>query len=441
MFGLRNKFVFLLFLLILFGWARGEGISLFTDYACYRGEDGLTEVEIYYSLPRQELTFTKGKDQYSAILDVSAEVNRGGKTIWSRNWSFGTRVNTEFEEKEPSTIFDLIRLWLKPGEYSYSLLLRDRNSGLEGDVTKSLKVRDFASKELQLSDIELAYSIQNGDSTSRFFKNGLKVLPYPRSAYGPNYPVLYYYAEAYNLSFSSPSSTNYSLSYFVYDAAGKLVKEFPTTSNRKPGATAVLTGGINVISLKPGGYALRLLLQDEVTADSVSGSKGFFLLPPPQVGKEFSEKVAQRRRDEISYLATNKELKSYDGLSLLGKQEFLREFWRSRDPDPSTPQNEFKSEYYRRWRYAVDHYSSFGRADGWQSDMGRVYIVYGPPDQIERTPFESGQKAWQKWSYYVKDGGFYFIFVDLEGFGRYTLVHSTAKGERKDPNWQRFIYQ
>ncbi len=441
MFRLRIKFAFLLFLLVPFGWARGEGVSLFTDYASYRGESGLTEVEIYYSLPRQELTFVKGKDGYLAILDVSAGVNSGGRSLWSRNWSFGTKVNTEFEEKEPSTIFDLIRLWLKPGEYSYSLTLRDRNSGLEGTVTKSLKVRDFPSKKLQLSDIELAYSIQNGDSTSRFSKNGLKILPYPRSAYGPNYPVLYYYTEAYNLSFSPQSPTNYSLSYFVYDAAGKLVKEFPSTFHQKPGSTAVLTGGINVVSLKPGGYALRLQLRDEVTADSASVSKGFFLLSPLRVREEFTEEVAQRRRDEISYLATNKELKAYDGLSLTGKQEFLREFWRLRDPDPATPQNEFKIEYYRRWKYAVDHYSSFGREDGWQSDMGRVYIVYGPPDQIERTPFESGQKAWQKWSYYVKDGGIYFIFVDLEGFGRYTLVHSTAKGERSDPSWQRFINQ
>ena len=430
---------FLLFLLAPIGWAKGEGISLFTDYACYRGENGLTQVEIYYSLPRQELTFKEAEGEYLAILDVSAEVTQGGVSIWSREWSFGTKVNTEFEEKKTSTIFDLIRLWLKPDDYSYSLTLRDRNSGLEGSVTKSLKVRDFLPEKLQLSDIELAYSIQNGDSTSRFYKNGLKVIPYPRSAYGPNYPVLYYYTEAYNLSFSPQFQTNYKLSYSVYDDSGRLVKGFPSTFRKKPGPSAVLTGGINVISLKPGGYSLKLLLKDEATSDSACISKGFFLLPYPRVGKEFTEEIAQKRRNEISYLATSKELKTCDGLSLIGKEKFLREFWRSRDPDPSTPQNEFKIEYYRRWGYAVEHYSSFGREDGWQSDMGRIYICYGPPDQIERNPFESGQRSWQRWSYFIKDGGFYFIYVDLEGFGRYTLVHSTAKGERSDPDWQRFI--
>lgn len=195
------------------------------------------------------------------------------------------------------------------------------------------------------------------------------------------------------------------------------------------------------ISLKPGEYFLKLLLRDEATSDSAWVTKGFFLLPPPRPEEAFTEEIAQQRRNEISYLATNKELKTFDGLSLQGKREFLRQFWRSRDPDPSTPQNEFKNEYYRRWRYAVDHYSNFDRKDGWQSDMGRIYILYGPPDQIERNPFESGQRAWQKWTYYVKEGGFYFIFIDLEGVGHYTLVHSTAKGEKKDPNWRRYLNQ
>lgn len=434
---------FILFLLLLWaplGGSKGDDIGLFSDYASYRGEKGLSQVEIYYSFPREELSFTDDVDGYLAIIDVSAEVTEGERSIWSRNWSFGTKVSSEFEKKEPSTIFDLIRLWLKPGDYSYSLLLRDRISGMEGSVHKSLKVGDFPLGKLQLSDIELAYSIEEGDST-RFYKNGLRVVPYPRSAYGPNYPVLYFYTEAYNLSFSPQSQSDYKLSYSVYDAERRLVKEFPSTFRRKPGPSAVLTGGINVLSLMPGGYFLKLVLKDESTSDSASVSKGFFILPPSRVEEELSEEMAQKRRNEISYLATNKELKTYEGLSLRGKMEFLREFWRLRDPDPLTPENEFKVEYYSRWNYATEHFSSFGREDGWKSDMGRVYIIYGPPDQVERVPFESGQKSWQRWSYFVKDGGYYFIFVDLEGFGRYTLVHSTAKGERNDPNWERFINQ
>ena len=73
--------------------------------------------------------------------------------------------------------------------------------------------------------------------------------------------------------------------------------------------------------------------------------------------------------------------------------------------------------------------------------MGRIYILYGAPDDIERHTADTESNAWEKWIYEtLKDqGGVFFIFGDLEGFGRYTLLHSNLTGEKYDENWEQWI--
>jgi GWxTD domain-containing protein len=125
----------------------------------------------------------------------------------------------------------------------------------------------------------------------------------------------------------------------------------------------------------------------------------------------------------------------YRNLELTGKARFLEDFWRSRDPDPSTALNEFQREHLRRWNFTNQQFSRFRNDDGWKTDRGRVYIIWGPPDDIERHPADISNVAWERWHYYSLEGGIEFIFADLSGFENYVQVHSTAKGEYRDPNW------
>ena len=137
----------------------------------------------------------------------------------------------------------------------------------------------------------------------------------------------------------------------------------------------------------------------------------------------------------INYIATKRERDAYKDLSLEGKARFLEDFWRIRDPDPGTSENEFQKEHLRRWNYALQQFSRFKLDDGWKTDQGRVYILYGPPDDIERFPSDISTLAWERWHYYSLEGGVGFIFGDLGGFDNFILIHSTARGECRDPHW------
>jgi hypothetical protein len=76
---------------------------------------------------------------------------------------------------------------------------------------------------------------------------------------------------------------------------------------------------------------------------------------------------------------------------------------------------------------------------GYRTDRGRVYIVYGAPDDVERHPNESESRSYEIWTYNNVQGGVIFVFLQRDVSGDYELVHSTHRSELHDENWQRLL--
>src|SRR5262249_29117814 len=89
--------------------------------------------------------------------------------------------------------------------------------------------------------------------------------------------------------------------------------------------------------------------------------------------------------NDVKWIITDEERKAYLTLTTDDEREaFIERFWLHRDPDPDTPENEYKDEYYRRLAYADEHFTS--GIPGRNTDRGRIYIRFGPPDGIETHP-------------------------------------------------------
>jgi GWxTD domain-containing protein len=127
--------------------------------------------------------------------------------------------------------------------------------------------------------------------------------------------------------------------------------------------------------------------------------------------------------DQLKYIATEDEISYIKGAPAPDEEQrrFL-EFWAKRDPDPSTVENELMDEYYSRVEYADKNFSNFG--EGWRSDRGMVYIMFGRPENIDRYPFNANNKPYEIWYYYALNRQ--FIFVDDTGFGDYRLHYPTT---------------
>jgi GWxTD domain-containing protein len=100
------------------------------------------------------------------------------------------------------------------------------------------------------------------------------------------------------------------------------------------------------------------------------------------------------------------------------KQKRFLEFWKKRDPNPNTPRNEKMEAYFTRVEYANKTFKHY--IEGWRTDMGMVYIIFGPPDNVDRHPFDIDSKPYEVWTYYTLNHS--FVFVDQTGFGDYRLT-------------------
>ncbi|MDX6576797.1 MAG: hypothetical protein QOE96_2750 [Blastocatellia bacterium] len=142
---------------------------------------------------------------------------------------------------------------------------------------------------------------------------------------------------------------------------------------------------------------------------------------------------------DVAYLITEEERKAFKKLETDDERErFIEEFWRRRDPDPDTDENEFREEYYERIAYANEHYAS--GIPGWKTDRGRIYITWGKPDEIETHPsggtynresYEGGGSTstypFERWFYRYLPGvgsGVEIEFVDPTGSGEYRIARN-----------------
>jgi GWxTD domain-containing protein len=142
--------------------------------------------------------------------------------------------------------------------------------------------------------------------------------------------------------------------------------------------------------------------------------------------------ISPEERTAFLQLETNEE-----------REQFIEQFWLRRSSNPDMPDNDFKEEHYRRIAYANEHFAS--GIPGWKTDRGRIYIIWGAPDEIEShptggtydRPMEEGGGStttypWERWRYRYLEGiqeNVELEFVDPSGSGEY---HLTMDPSEKD---------
>src|SRR5579864_9459845 len=150
--------------------------------------------------------------------------------------------------------------------------------------------------------------------------------------------------------------------------------------------------------------------------------------------KELDTPYKKWLEEEVPYIITDEERSAFLRLQTNEEREqFIEAFWQRRDPTPDTVENEFKEEHYRRIAYANERFSS--GIPGWRTDRGRIYIMWGPPDQLEShptggtydRPMEEGGGStstypWETWRWRYLEGigeNIILEFVDPSGSGEY----------------------
>ena len=155
------------------------------------------------------------------------------------------------------------------------------------------------------------------------------------------------------------------------------------------------------------------------------------------IQKELETPYKKWLDEEVPYIITSEERAAFKKLSTDDEREqFIENFWERRNPNPGNPENEFKEEYYRRIAYANEHFAS--GIQGWRTDRGRIYIMYGPADEVDSHPSggsylrpqeegggETSTYPFEQWRYRYIDGigtNIILEFVDPTMTGEYHLT-------------------
>jgi len=160
--------------------------------------------------------------------------------------------------------------------------------------------------------------------------------------------------------------------------------------------------------------------------------------------KELDSQYKQWLNEDVVYIISPEERNAFLQLDTNEEREqFIEAFWLRRSSNPDLPENDFKEEHYRRIAYTNEHYAS--GIPGWKTDRGRMYIMWGPPDEIDShpaggaydRPIEEGGGStttypWETWRWRYLEGigeNIILEFVDPSGSGEY---HLTMDPSEKD---------
>jgi GWxTD domain-containing protein len=424
-----------------------EPLRITVDCSRFRGPDDSTaEVELYYSFPQTSLTYAPDSAGYKGMLDVILTAKLRDSLIYAAHWIAPHILNDTSLLSTGMNLVSVHDMALASGNFMFKILARDMlDPSRKDSVVFRLPVRPVGEGKAALSDLEWASTIRLSDQKTVFYKNRFEVRPNVGGVYNETQPC-YYYAEAYNL-LAGEDRGDYTLRSAVFDAVGREMLSWDRLQKRKL-ESRVLVDTVSIRNLKSGTYTLLLSILDSTKKTLTSSGKKFFVYNsvlgvdsslrtatgslPLTIYATMDETELDQEFRQAKYEALPDEQAQYSGLKGVdAKRKFLSSFWRRRPTG-------MREAYLARVGYANQNFHMMGR-EGYRTDRGRVYIVYGPPDDYERHPNESESRPYEIWTYNAIQGGVEFDFVLRSPGGDYELVNSTHRNELHDTNWQRYL--
>jgi len=401
------------------------------------GPGDSTTLEIIYAVFLADKVEQQDQQQNTTTLLIDLKISdKEGRLLVDLSERKDVLVTDSSGQSAYTTFMDIKGFNVLPDTVSLDLKIQESLNGSRGFVLQSFVMRSF-DKGFSLSDLYFASHVQRAQGTGVFEKSGVMLVPNPSRLFFVNgeTPKIFIYYEINNLTYHAGKPTYYEANSFIEDMAGN---EVQSNSRKQIKVTSENTSRIKVIPIS--GFSNGIYHLTIEIFDIASGLRkeigGYFKVDKGNANETnilpMSEAEEKKYFDQIKYIASEREKDLFNTLDARGKQEFILHFWKSKDPTPGTTENEFMIEHFRRLDVAENKYKG-----GISSDMGRVYIMYGPPEDIERenTMEMTGTRSIEIWVY-ILDGRTDFVFSDRDGDGSYTLIHSTHRDEYSNPGWR-----
>jgi GWxTD domain-containing protein len=429
--------------------------------------------ETYLSVIGNSLKFIKNQNgKYQGSVEISIAFLQNGEIKNAQKYALNSPELADTSKGFPNFI-DQQRYQLNNGMYEVEITIADKNApGDKPMVTKIPITIRFPEDVISASDIQLVESYTKALTPGTLTKSGYDLMPYVSTYYPENSTKLKFYAEFYGAKKVLGEAQKMIFNYYLegYESKVKL-SEYSAFSKQTANDVNIVLTEFNIASLPTGNYNLVIEVRDK--DNMLQASQKCFI---QRTNKAFQLSKEDLNAIDISTTFVN-NYKSLDTLmgymrclrpiagpsevefienqlkekNLKMMQQFFFVFWKSRTPE--NPQKSWE-EYYQEVLKVNKEFATYGMK-GYDTDRGRVYLQYGPPDQRTMSEHEPSAYPYEIWEYYSlvdkkqaltnpnnrqSSKKFVFYNPDLVS-NKYRLIHSTAKGEIYNTSWELLLHK
>ena len=283
---MKLKLIGLVFIILTFsapkiGFSQLSFLPLNADYATYQLNDSLAYVEFYVSFFRSNLQYHNINDTLKASFSTTLKIVFEDSVVYNSSHEFTNSASDTVEANAYDQFADIYTMALPFRKFVATITLTDHNSNSSGDYVMHLNIPG-ATDQFKLSDIQFASNIHKAQSKTKFTKNGIEVVPHARRAFDILSPMLYFYVELNNLTYTDAEETHYIFDYYITNQAGDTVKVNEPKTVKIIGDRQAEVGGFNALSLPTGIYYLNIHAMDNASKITSNCRKRFVVNKPAE---------------------------------------------------------------------------------------------------------------------------------------------------------------
>ena len=454
--------LFSILLIAISASAKDLNVAIYLNQ--FLNPSGETYVETYFSLdPRSVVLVENEKGNFQGAIEILLTFEKDSQIVAFDKILLTSPEIADSNQFMPYSV-QQSRIKLDQGEYTMKVQLADVTKPNEPvSLQQDIKV-EISRSEIQTSSILLLDSYKQSDQTSVVGKWGYELVPIVPvgTYYIPDHiENLPFYCEIFNTDTVIGENEPYLIKYYLYDNMRQ--SEFKQYSGFQRASGSVVNPVLNTFNIKslPSGYydlvlevvdkSNTKLAENRVSfyRKNLSADMNAFDMEQVLLENTFVEGISNMDSlyfyiDCLYPISNSSERRIEQNLlaapEIEKMQKFFLAFWNKRSP--TDPQGVWQ-QYMKQVGRAQDQFGSKS-IPGYKTDMGRVYLQYGQPSTVERSPRNANNYPWEMWQYdqleteeVPRQFNRIFVFVDQTLTGRsYYLIHSNAISEIQDHKWK-----
>jgi len=391
---LKFLFIFTIFSTLSFGsflksFSADERLNIedvtFAVYDIPTEKEGMNNLYVYLKMPYNFFRFIKEEDIFIADYEFSIEISDEENNIHKNNVMQEKIVVSNFEDtnSDEKIFFKEIEFEVSPGKYNIRLVITDLDMRKSITQSKEITLKDFWKEEIGISDI--IFYVE-GDSSFNSGKNIIIPEPNVNVDYNSNLVIDYYIFKSdieKRIVLNSKIIPKFKTKTPVYEENEEIYDKKNLTKRE-----------IRLIPelISVGPYVFRINVSSEEIKREREIEFSLLWENFPISALHINTAIGR-----MKYILTEEEYEKISLMNQAEKKDFFIDFWKEFDIDTTMEKNEVMEEYFRRLNYTDQNFSDPNN-DGWESDRGRIWILYGKPDNVIKRhnlipPYET-------WEYY-----------------------------------------